>query len=78
MAEMIANGCFTQFPHDKPVPVYDVVMEYSTSDTFHDGELERTRSSLSNTRSQLARLVDLLADKGLFTNDELVSIARGY
>jgi len=63
---------------DNEVDVEDLVLQHSSCRWDNEGVLEDTRESLKNVRMILARLIDKLADKGTFANDELMVIIRGY
>lgn len=58
--------------------VEEFVLQHSSCRWDNEGVLEDTRESLKNTRMILARLIDKIAEKNVFTNDELVYIIRGY
>ena len=62
----------------KTESVEDWVEEFGNDLWGETGALERTREEIKNTRAILARLMEALAEKQLFTQDELVEIIRGY
>jgi 5-bromo-4-chloroindolyl phosphate hydrolysis protein len=79
-------GVTKRFKDPSNVEVFDACMLHSDSNGCRekliwndllDNEIDILEASLENTRSQLARLVDALANKNLFSNDELKTIIKG-
>ena len=51
----------------------------ATQDWYSEGgQLEKLAADLRCTREVLSRLVDALAERGIFTQDQLVEVIRGY
>jgi hypothetical protein len=72
-------GVTKHFKDPSNVDVVDACMRYSDSiwKTTTDSQIDILEASLENTRSQLARLINALADKNLFNNEELKEIIKG-
>lgn len=51
----------------------------ATKNTFYDGgQLEAISADLEATQIVLARLIAAIAKKKVFTDDELITLIRGY
>ena len=72
-------GFSKHFEDPSNVDVVDACMMYSDSiyKTKTDNQIDILEASLENTRSQLARLIDALASRKKFSNEELKAIIKG-
>ena len=63
-----------------PMSVTHLVERYGSdrSNGCGEGKIESMETEIRNTRAILARLIDKIADKRIFTDEELVEIIRGY
>lgn len=82
-------GITKRFKDPSNVEVFDACMLHSdsngcreklvwTGNHLVDNQIDILKASLENTRSQLARLIDAIADKNLFSNEELKNIIKGF
>lgn len=59
--------------------VTDLVEEYGRYRWNENiGQIEELKAEVANTRSILARFLDAAAGKGMFSEEELAKIIRGY
>lgn len=59
--------------------ITDLVEEYGRYRWSDDiGQIEELKAEIANTRGILARFLDAVADRGMFSEDELAKIIRGY
>ena len=59
--------------------VTDLVEEYGRyrwNDSI--GQIEELKAEIVNTRGILARFLDVVTDRGMFSEEELAKIIRGY
>jgi hypothetical protein len=54
------------------------VMQATKNTCYEGGQLEAISADLEATQIVLARLIDAIAKKKVFTDDELVKIIGGY
>lgn len=60
-------------------PVLDLVYKHANGNSvYNPGCIEQLELEIDRTRSILARLLNVAAEKQLFTDAELVVIIRGY
>jgi hypothetical protein len=58
-------------------PVSDYIAR-KLGDTYANGQLERAEDVGNNTRHAFARLVNLLADKGLLNAQDITNLVEDY
>ena len=56
----------------------EVWVDYALTYTHRDGATERAQETANNCTGAIARLVTLLAEKGVLTAPEVHYVAKGY
>lgn len=62
----------------EPEEVKDLVLFYTCNRFGASGQLEDVTTQLKETREVLARLINVLGNKGLLSENDLIETIRGY
>lgn len=57
--------------------IYQFVLD-SCHDKLSDGQIEIVKSELDDLKNIVARFIEAICDKGMLTEEEIVTIVRGY